>query len=92
MFLSVCTETRLEGWLSLPVRNNTKRFGWERKVSHLSFARFRYPLYQNIIRIEPMLLCLCFVQYVVVSSKKILFYNSEQDKELSNPYMVLDIE
>ncbi|XP_030627753.1 rho-associated protein kinase 2 [Chanos chanos] len=54
-------ETRLEGWLSLPVRNNTKRFGWEKK-------------------------------YVVVSSKKILFYNSEQDKELSNPYMVLDID
>uniref|UniRef100_A0A673GPD6 non-specific serine/threonine protein kinase n=1 Tax=Sinocyclocheilus rhinocerous TaxID=307959 RepID=A0A673GPD6_9TELE len=54
-------ETRLEGWLSLPVRNNTKRFGWERK-------------------------------YVVVSSKKILFYNSEQDKEQSNPYMVLDID
>uniref|UniRef100_A0A8B9JKT0 Rho-associated protein kinase 2 n=1 Tax=Astyanax mexicanus TaxID=7994 RepID=A0A8B9JKT0_ASTMX len=54
-------ETRLEGWLSLPVRNNTKRFGWERK-------------------------------YVVVSSKKILFYNSEQDKEHSNPYMVLDID
>ncbi|KAM9476448.1 rho-associated protein kinase 2 isoform 3-T3 [Clarias gariepinus] len=54
-------ETRLEGWLSLPVRNNTKRFGWERK-------------------------------YVVVSSKKILFYGSEQDKELSNPYMVLDID
>uniref|UniRef100_A0A6Q2XUV6 non-specific serine/threonine protein kinase n=1 Tax=Esox lucius TaxID=8010 RepID=A0A6Q2XUV6_ESOLU len=55
------TEMRLEGWLSLPVRNNTKKFGWERK-------------------------------YVVVSSKKILFYNSEQDKELSNPYMVLDID
>ncbi|XP_046874244.1 rho-associated protein kinase 2 isoform X2 [Hypomesus transpacificus] len=54
-------ETRLEGWLSLPVRNNTKKFGWEKK-------------------------------YVVVSSKKILFYNSEQDKELSNPYMVLDID
>ncbi|XP_036431089.1 rho-associated protein kinase 2 isoform X1 [Colossoma macropomum] len=54
-------ETRLEGWLSLPVRNNTKRFGWERK-------------------------------YVVVSSKKILFYNSEQDKEHSNPCMVLDID
>lgn len=54
-------ETRLEGWLSLPVRNNTKRFGWERK-------------------------------YVVVSSKKILFYNNEQDKEHSNPYMVLDID
>uniref|UniRef100_A0A8C2ID06 Rho-associated protein kinase n=1 Tax=Cyprinus carpio TaxID=7962 RepID=A0A8C2ID06_CYPCA len=55
------SESRLEGWLSLPVRNNTKRFGWERK-------------------------------YVVVSSKKILFYNSEQDKEHSNPYMVLDID
>ncbi|XP_051504938.1 rho-associated protein kinase 2 isoform X3 [Myxocyprinus asiaticus] len=55
------SETRLEGWLSLPVRNNTKRFGWQRK-------------------------------YVVVSSKKILFYNSEQDKEHSNPYMVLDID
>ncbi|XP_066534327.1 rho-associated protein kinase 2 isoform X1 [Hoplias malabaricus] len=54
-------ETRLEGWLSLPVRNNTKRFGWERK-------------------------------YVVVSSKKIIFYNSEQDKEHSNPDRVLDID
>ncbi|MBN3282573.1 ROCK2 kinase, partial [Polyodon spathula] len=53
-------ESRLEGWLSLPLRNNTKKFAWEKK-------------------------------YVVVSSKKILFYNSEQDKELSNPYMVLDI-
>ncbi|KAM8917624.1 rho-associated protein kinase 2 isoform 1-T2 [Spinachia spinachia] len=55
------TEMRLEGWLSLPVRNNTKKFGWERK-------------------------------YVVVSSKKILFYNNEQDKEQSIPYMVLDID
>ncbi|XP_053700966.1 rho-associated protein kinase 2 [Synchiropus splendidus] len=55
------TETRLEGWLALPVRNNTKRFGWERK-------------------------------YVVVSSKKILFYSSEQDREQSIPYMVLDID
>uniref|UniRef100_A0A669E4Y2 Rho-associated protein kinase 2 n=1 Tax=Oreochromis niloticus TaxID=8128 RepID=A0A669E4Y2_ORENI len=54
-------EMRLEGWLSLPVRNNTKKFGWERK-------------------------------YVVVSSKKILFYNSEQDREQSIPYMVLDID
>lgn len=33
-----------------------------------------------------------FLQYVVVSSKKILFYNNEEDKELSNPSMVLDIE
>ncbi|XP_076829136.1 rho-associated protein kinase 1 isoform X2 [Brachyhypopomus gauderio] len=31
-------------------------------------------------------------QYVVVSSKKILFYNDEQDKEQSNPSMVLDID
>uniref|UniRef100_A0A8C1QF02 Rho-associated protein kinase 1 n=1 Tax=Cyprinus carpio TaxID=7962 RepID=A0A8C1QF02_CYPCA len=31
-------------------------------------------------------------QYVVVSSKKILFYNDEQDKEQSNPCMVLDID
>ncbi|OWK01776.1 hypothetical protein Celaphus_00017672, partial [Cervus elaphus hippelaphus] len=28
-------------------------------------------------------------QYVVVSSKKILFYNDEQDKEQSNPSMIL---
>uniref|UniRef100_A0A8C5GVC6 Rho-associated protein kinase 2 n=1 Tax=Gouania willdenowi TaxID=441366 RepID=A0A8C5GVC6_GOUWI len=55
------TETRLEGWLSLPVRNNTKKFGWEKK-------------------------------YVVVSSKKVLFYKSEQDREQSIPYMVLDID
>ncbi|XP_013359813.1 PREDICTED: rho-associated protein kinase 2 isoform X2 [Chinchilla lanigera] len=55
------TESRLEGWLSLPVRNNTKKFGWVKK-------------------------------YVIVSSKKILFYDSEQDKEHSNPYMVLDID
>uniref|UniRef100_A0A672L2Q1 Rho-associated protein kinase 1 n=1 Tax=Sinocyclocheilus grahami TaxID=75366 RepID=A0A672L2Q1_SINGR len=31
-------------------------------------------------------------QYVVVSSKKIIFYNDEQDKEQSNPSMVLDID
>uniref|UniRef100_A0A8C0LMA3 Rho-associated protein kinase 2 n=1 Tax=Canis lupus dingo TaxID=286419 RepID=A0A8C0LMA3_CANLU len=55
------SESRLEGWLSLPLRNNTKKFGWTKK-------------------------------YVIVSSKKILFYDSEQDKEQSNPYMVLDID
>uniref|UniRef100_A0A8C7HC30 non-specific serine/threonine protein kinase n=1 Tax=Oncorhynchus kisutch TaxID=8019 RepID=A0A8C7HC30_ONCKI len=53
-------DTRLEGWLSLPVKN-TKRFGWDRR-------------------------------YVVVSSKKILFYNSDLDREQSNPYMILDID
>lgn len=31
-------------------------------------------------------------QYVVVSSKKMLFYNDEQDKEQSSPSMVLDID
>ncbi|XP_070588968.1 rho-associated protein kinase 2 isoform X2 [Erythrolamprus reginae] len=54
-------ESRLDGWLSLPARNNTKKFGWVKK-------------------------------YIIVSSKKILFYHNEQDKEQSNPYMVLDID
>uniref|UniRef100_A0A670HVI6 non-specific serine/threonine protein kinase n=1 Tax=Podarcis muralis TaxID=64176 RepID=A0A670HVI6_PODMU len=54
-------ESRLEGWLSLPARNNTKKYGWVRK-------------------------------YIIVSSKKILFYHNEQEKEQSNPYMVLDID
>jgi len=31
-------------------------------------------------------------QYVVVSKKKILFYDSEQRKEESNPSMVIDLE
>ncbi|KAM3602727.1 uncharacterized protein V6R79_009673 [Siganus canaliculatus] len=31
-------------------------------------------------------------KYVVVSSKKILFYNNEQDRELANPFMTLDID
>nr|XP_055042299.1 rho-associated protein kinase 2-like isoform X1 [Misgurnus anguillicaudatus] len=31
-------------------------------------------------------------KYVVVSSKKILFYDSEQDREQSSPFMILDIE
>ncbi|XP_077408681.1 rho-associated protein kinase 2-like isoform X1 [Vanacampus margaritifer] len=31
-------------------------------------------------------------KFVVVSSKKILFYNSEQDRELANPFMILDID
>ncbi|OXB58408.1 hypothetical protein ASZ78_007776 [Callipepla squamata] len=35
---------------------------------------------------------LFFSQYVVVSSKKILFYNDEKDKDQSNPSMVLDID
>uniref|UniRef100_A0A6Q2YHB4 non-specific serine/threonine protein kinase n=1 Tax=Esox lucius TaxID=8010 RepID=A0A6Q2YHB4_ESOLU len=54
------SNSRLEGWLSLPAKN-TKRFGWDRK-------------------------------FVVVSSKKILFYNSDVDREQSNPFMILDID
>ncbi|XP_031437399.1 rho-associated protein kinase 2b isoform X2 [Clupea harengus] len=54
------SDSRLEGWLSVPSKN-TKRFGWDKK-------------------------------YVVASSKKILFYNNEVDKEESNPFMVLDID
>lgn len=42
-----------------------------------------HDLYNNICDLS---------QYVVVSSKKILFYNDELDKEQSNPSMVLDIE
>uniref|UniRef100_A0A672GL41 Rho-associated protein kinase 1 n=1 Tax=Salarias fasciatus TaxID=181472 RepID=A0A672GL41_SALFA len=62
MFVRSCiSESRLEGWLSIPNRANIKRYGWKK-------------------------------QYVVVSSKKILFYNDEQDKEQSNPSMVLDID
>uniref|UniRef100_A0A8C1K2D5 Rho-associated protein kinase 2 n=2 Tax=Cyprinus carpio TaxID=7962 RepID=A0A8C1K2D5_CYPCA len=33
-----------------------------------------------------------FPKFLFILSKKILFYNSEQDKEHSNPYMVLDID
>uniref|UniRef100_A0A674MUX9 non-specific serine/threonine protein kinase n=1 Tax=Takifugu rubripes TaxID=31033 RepID=A0A674MUX9_TAKRU len=61
-FYPACfSESRLEGWLSIPNRANIKRYGWKK-------------------------------QYVVVSSKKILFYNDEQNKEQSNPSMVLDID
>ncbi|XP_014794087.1 PREDICTED: rho-associated protein kinase 1 isoform X2 [Calidris pugnax] len=55
------SESRLEGWLSVPNKGNIKRHGWKK-------------------------------QYVVVSSKKILFYNDEKDKDQSNPSMVLDID
>lgn len=48
-----------------------------------------FPHYTTAIELT---LYILFLQYVVVSSKKILFYNDEQDKEQSNPSMVLDIE
>lgn len=31
-------------------------------------------------------------QFIVVSSKKIFFYNSENDKMAADPIMVIDIE
>lgn len=54
----------------------------------LSYIHAVNPFKRNI----RLSLYLLFLQYVVVSSKKILFYNDEQDKEQSNPSMVLDIE
>uniref|UniRef100_A0A3P9J3E5 non-specific serine/threonine protein kinase n=2 Tax=Oryzias latipes TaxID=8090 RepID=A0A3P9J3E5_ORYLA len=52
-------DSRLEGWVSLLLKNS-KRSAWDKK-------------------------------YVVVSSKNILFYNSEQDKDQHLAYMSLDI-
>ncbi|XP_048508701.1 rho-associated protein kinase 2 isoform X2 [Athalia rosae] len=51
---------RLEGWLSVPNKQNIKRHGWKK-------------------------------QYVVVSSKKIIFYNSENDKMNADPILILDL-
>lgn len=51
---------RLEGWLSVPQKQNIRRHGWRR-------------------------------QYVVVSSRKILFYNSEADRANADPGLVLDL-
>ncbi|XP_045134142.1 rho-associated protein kinase 2-like [Portunus trituberculatus] len=53
-------DSRLEGWLSIPNKQNIKRHGWRR-------------------------------QYVVVSSRKIIFYNSENDKQNSDPILILDL-
>ncbi|XP_037977212.2 rho-associated protein kinase 2 isoform X2 [Plutella xylostella] len=54
-------EQTLEGWLSVPFKQNIRRHGWKK-------------------------------QYVVVSSKKIIFYNSENDKQnTTDPVMILDL-
>lgn len=53
-------ESILEGWLSIPNKQNIRRHGWKR-------------------------------QYVVVSSKKIIFYNSESDKQNTDPVLILDL-
>lgn len=49
-----------EGWLSIPSKQNIKRYGWKK-------------------------------QFVVVSSRKIIFYNSENDKQNTDPVIVLDL-
>ncbi|XP_053607827.1 rho-associated protein kinase 1 isoform X2 [Plodia interpunctella] len=55
------TEQTLEGWLSVPFKQNIRRHGWKK-------------------------------QYVVVSSKKIIFYNNENDKQnTTDPVMILDL-
>lgn len=54
-------EQRLEGWLSVPEKQNIKKYGWRR-------------------------------QYVVVSSRKILFYASDVDIQRAQPLLILDIE
>lgn len=51
---------RLEGYLSIPHKQNIKRYGWRK-------------------------------QYVVVSSRKIIFYNSEMDKAKADPVLILDL-
>ncbi|XP_047737947.1 rho-associated protein kinase 2 isoform X2 [Hyalella azteca] len=53
-------DRRLEGWLSLPNKQNIRKHGWKK-------------------------------QYVVVSSRKIIFYNSENDKLNSDPVLILDL-
>ncbi|XP_043227647.1 rho-associated protein kinase 1-like isoform X1 [Amphibalanus amphitrite] len=53
-------DSRLEGWLSVPNKQNIRRHGWRK-------------------------------QYVVVSSKKIIFYGSESERERTDPVMVLDL-
>lgn len=93
LFFLHSLDSRLEGWISLPSKN-TKRFGWDKKVMNppifLAFKKKKnnnFPIYFYIVYCFPFPL-----QYVVVSSKKILFYNSEVDREQANPFMTLDLE
>lgn len=55
------SENILEGWLSVPSKQNIKKHGWKK-------------------------------QYVVVSSRKIIFYNSESDKANTDPALILDLK
>ena len=58
--LSEIQDSWLEGWLSIPSKQNIRRHGWKK-------------------------------QYIVVSSKKIFFYNSESDKQNADPILILDL-
>lgn len=60
MDLVLVQDSWLEGWLSIPSKQNIRRHGWRK-------------------------------QYVVVSSKKIFFYNSESDKNNAKPILILDL-
>lgn len=51
---------RLEGWLSIPHKQNIRKYGWRK-------------------------------QYVVVSSRKIIFYDNEVDKAKADPSLILDL-
>lgn len=72
------TESRLEGWLSLPVRNNTKKFGWVKKVISTfeccSFSfRFNYSHFPSgvvewtCLHVQTHKTCLCFLVWVDVT-------------------------
>lgn len=61
MVVRYCSDYRMEGWLSIPNKQNIRRHGWRK-------------------------------QYVVVSSKKIIFYNSESDKQNTDPALILDLK
>jgi Rho-associated protein kinase 1 len=50
----------LEGWLSVPNKQNIRRHGWKK-------------------------------QFIVVSSRRIIFYNNEMDKQNSDPVLILDL-
>lgn len=51
----------LEGWLSIPNKQNIRRHGWKK-------------------------------QFVVISSKRIIFYNTETDKQnTSDPALIIDL-
>ncbi|XP_060563759.1 rho-associated protein kinase 2-like isoform X3 [Ruditapes philippinarum] len=59
--ISSASDSHMEGWLSVPNKQNIKKYGWRK-------------------------------QYVVVSSRKVLFYNNEAEKQKAAPVLILDIE